>query len=160
MLFRSIENHNVEIYNGKYSDYAAKKKEIYDNRLKEYYNQKQEVRRQEEMIRKMKERGTEKLAKRAASREKYLNKMEMLDKPVEKSDTMGLTFKEGTKSGKDVLTVRDLSKSIGFGTEKRQLFSHIDLDIKRGEKICLIGQNSIEKTTFLDRKSTRLNSSH
>lgn len=144
-----IENHNVEIYNGKYSDYAAKKKEIYDNRLKEYYNQKQEVRRQEEMIRKMKERGTEKLAKRAASREKYLNKMEMLDKPVEKSDTMGLTFKEGTKSGKDVLTVRDLSKSIGFGTEKRQLFSHIDLDIKRGEKICLVGQNGIGKTTFL-----------
>lgn len=144
-----IENHHVESYGGNYSEYVLRKKEILDSRLKEYNAQREEIRRQEAMIKKMKERGTEKLAKRAASRERKLEKINPLDKPREQRSRMGLTFKENIQSGKDALKVTGLSKSIGFGDERRKLFDGVDLDIKRGEKICLVGQNGIGKTTFL-----------
>ncbi len=144
-----IENHTIESYTGTYSEYAEQKKQVYESRLKEYYHRRDEIRQKEEVVRRMKQRGTEKLAKRAASIEKKLQKMETIDKPYMKSGGMGLEFKETVRAGKDALTVKGLKKSVGFGAERRELFKDVDLDVKRGEKICIVGQNGIGKTTFL-----------
>lgn len=144
-----VENHKLNIYEGNYSFYAVERKNRREAELRRYEKQQKEINRQEEMIRRFKQRGTEKLAKRAASREKRLAAMEVVEKPSGQSGRMKLSFKEDFQSGKDVLLAEDLSKSFGYGSKRVDLFEHVNLDIKRGERICIVGTNGIGKTTLL-----------
>lgn len=144
-----VENHKVYSYQGKYSDYAAQKKLRRETELRAYNNQQREIARQEEMIRRMKQRGTEHLAKRAASREKRLDMLERIDRPESEMGKMKINFKENFPSGGDVIMAENLEKSFGRGTEHRELFHGVNLDIKRGERICILGPNGVGKTTLL-----------
>lgn len=144
-----IENHRLNIYEGNYSFYASERRARREAELRRYEKQQTEVKRQEEMIRRFKERGTEKLAKRAASREKRLSAMELMDRPDSVKSRLKLNFRENFQSGKDVIYAENLSKTFGYGSRSRQLFEGVNLDIKRGERICIVGANGIGKTTLL-----------
>lgn len=144
-----IENHRLTIYEGAYSYYAKKKKVLQEEAFRKYQSQQQEVSKQEELIRKFKERGTEKLAKRAASREKRLSHLERMEKPQSTLGKIKIRFKEEYKSGRDVILAEQLSKSFGRGQNRNELFQNVNLDVKRGERICIVGNNGIGKTTLL-----------
>lgn len=144
-----IDNHRLNIYEGSYSFYAKERRARREAELRKYEKQKKEIDRQEEMIRRFKQHGTEKLAKRAASREKRLSAMEVVARPGANHGKMKLSFKENFQSGKDVIYAEDLSKSFGYGTRRNDLFSGVNLDIKRGERVCIVGANGIGKTTLL-----------
>lgn len=144
-----VENHRLVTYEGNYSAYAEKKRMREADELRKYEHQQREIQRQEEIIRRFKQHGTEKLAKRAQSREKRLEHMERMDKLVTTSGKMKIHFKQNFQSGNDVLLIKELSKSFGRGDNKRQLFRNVELDVKRGERICLVGPNGIGKTTLL-----------
>ena len=144
-----VENHKVYSYQGKYSDYAAQKKLRRETELRAYNNQQREIAHQEEMIRRMKQRGTEHLAKRAASREKRLDMLERIERPESEMGKMKINFKENFPSGGDVIMAENLEKSFGRGAEHRELFHGVNLDIKRGERICILGPNGVGKTTLL-----------
>lgn len=144
-----IENHRLHIYDGGYTAYAEKKRQLREEQLRKYSKQQAEIRRQEDMIRLMKQRGTEKFAKRALSREKRLDAMERVERPDGMQKKMKIFFKENFKSGGDVYYAEDISKGFGYGSNRKQLFEHVDLDIKRGERICIVGPNGIGKTTLL-----------
>ena len=140
-----IENGRLTVYNGNYSEYSVKRREKRDAEFRAYQKQKKELDRQEDIIRKFKERGTEKLAKRARSREKRLDSIEKIERPLFSKDKMKISFRENFRSGNDVLMAEDLKKSFG----ERTIFDKVGFDIKRGEKICLVGDNGIGKTTLL-----------
>ncbi|MDD3168496.1 MAG: ABC-F family ATP-binding cassette domain-containing protein, partial [Eubacteriales bacterium] len=144
-----IENHKLVTYEGNYSAFAEKKRRKEADELRKYEHQQREIQRQEEIIRRFKQHGTEKLAKRAQSREKRLEQIERLDKPAAQPGKMKIRFKQNYQSGTDILLVKELSKSFGRGEHKRQLFRNVELDVKRGERICLVGPNGIGKTTLL-----------
>lgn len=144
-----IEHHKLTAYNGGYSTYAVQRKKIREDQLRAYNNQQKEIQRQEELIRRYKQRGTEHLAKRAASREKMLEHTDRLDKPEAEVGKMKIHFKENFKSGNDVLWAEGLAKSFGYGSKGKRLFSNVNFDIKRGDKICIVGANGIGKTTLL-----------
>ncbi len=139
-----IENTKATIYNGNYYDYANKKHINREIMLKKYLNQQKEIKKQEESIKKLRSYNREKSIKRAESREKLLEKMEKIDKPENLPDKMRLTLSPKKESGNDVLSVKNLSKSFNFN-----LFNNISFDIKKGEKIALIGANGIGKTTLI-----------
>ncbi len=140
-----VENGLVSMFEGNYSVYAARKRQIRDEELKHYLNQQKEIRRQEESIARLRSFNREKSIKRAESKEKALARIERLEKPQEIRDAMHLTIEPHELSGKDVLSVRELSKSFG----SRRLFSGLSFDISRGEKVALIGDNGSGKTTLL-----------
>lgn len=144
-----IEHHRLRTYDGNYDEYLEKKRQQSEAEMRAYENQQREISRQEAMIRAMKERGTEHLAKRARSREKRLDMIERIEKPKSAEDSMKIRFEQDFQSGSDVIMAEDLSKSFGEGKNRRKLFDHVSLDIKRGEKICIVGQNGIGKTTLL-----------
>lgn len=144
-----VENHRLETYEGSYSQYAEQKKQRRETQLRQYQNQQKEIARQEDMIRRFKERGTEKLAKRAASREKRLAAMDRVERPEPLRGKMKLRFHQNFKSGNDVLLAEDLAKSFGYGMNEKRLFSGVNFDIKRGERICIVGPNGVGKTTLL-----------
>lgn len=144
-----IEHHRLRTYDGNYDEYLEKKRQQSEAEMRAYENQQREISRQEDMIRAMKERGTEHLAKRARSREKRLDMIERIEKPKSAEDSMKIRFEQDFQSGSDVIMAEDLSKSFGEGKNRRKLFDHVSLDIKRGEKICIVGQNGIGKTTLL-----------
>ncbi len=155
-FLNKLTNRTIEIeagrsisYSGGYDFYAEEKRKNREVELKAYEKQSKEIKRQEDLIRKFKERGTEKLAKRALSREKALEKIERIEAPKHEQLKMKLRFKEEYKSGNDVLKSENLSKSFGYGSHKKTLFSNVNLDIKRGEKICIVGENGVGKTTLL-----------
>jgi len=140
-----IDHGNVRMFQGNYSSYAQKKAQIRDAEYKAWLNQQQEIKHQEEVIAKLKSFNREKSIRRAESREKMLDKIEVLDKPVEDNMEMKLTLTPRITSGNDVLTVTELSKSF----PQQQLFSHIDFSIQRGERVAIIGANGTGKTTIL-----------
>ena len=144
-----IENHKLFTYEGNYTAFAEKKRMREADELRKYESQQKEIQRQEEIIRRFKQHGTEKLAKRAQSREKRLEHVERLERPTVPLGKMKIRFKQDFQSGNDVLLVRELAKSFGRGEQRRQLFRNAELDIKRGERICLVGPNGIGKTTLL-----------
>lgn len=144
-----IENHKLSIYEGNYSFYAAERGKRREAELKNYEKQRKEIDRQEEIIRRFKQRGTEKLAKRAASREKRLAAMDLVEKPEKSHGKMKLSFRENFQSGKDVMLAENLSKSFGYGMRRTELFHDVNMDIKRGERVCIVGANGIGKTTLL-----------
>ncbi len=133
------------VFQGNYTAYSQKRAMLRDAQMKAYLNQQQEIRHQEEVIAKLKSFNREKAIKRAESREKMLAKIEVLDKPVEIDDEMKIRLEPNIVSGNDVLTVRDLGKSFG----SNHLFSHVDIDIQRGERVAVIGNNGTGKTTLL-----------
>lgn len=140
-----LENTKSTIYHGNYSYYATKREEVRLSKYRAYMNQQAEIRHQEEVITKLKQFNREKSIKRAESREKMLDKMERLEKPQEINDEMRLTLTPDIESGNDVLFIEGLAKSYGTHT----LFTNIGMDIKRGERVALIGNNGTGKTTIL-----------
>ena len=140
-----IENTQATIYHGNYSYYAKKREEVRLSKYRAYMNQQAEIRHQEEVIAKLKQFNREKSIKRAESREKMLDKIERLDKPQEIHDEMRLTLTPDVESGNDVLLVEGLAKSF----DGKTIFSNVNMDIKRGERVALIGNNGTGKTTIL-----------
>ena len=140
-----LERAKASSYTGNYTAYSQKKAQVRDAMMKAYLNQQQEIKHQEEVIAKLKSFNREKSIKRAESREKMLAKIEVLDKPVEVNDAMDIRLEPNILSGNDVLTIRDLKKSFGSHT----LFSNVDVDIQRGERVAVIGNNGTGKTTLL-----------
>lgn len=132
-------------FQGNYTAYSDKKAIIRAGILKAYLNQQQEIKHQEEVITKLKSFNREKSIKRAESREKMLSKIEILDKPTEINDAMHITLEPCVTSGNDVLTIRELSKSFDGMT----LFKNLNFEVKRGERIAIIGNNGTGKTTIL-----------
>jgi ATP-binding cassette subfamily F protein 3 len=140
-----IENTHVTVFSGNYTAYADKKKILRNMQLKEYLNQQREIKHQQEVITKLKQFNREKSIKRAESRKKMLDKLEVVDKPAEINDKMNIELNPSVISGNDVLSVSHLSKAFDDNT----LFTDISFDIKRGERVALIGNNGTGKTTIL-----------
>lgn len=140
-----IEQGHLRMYNGNYKDYAEKKRQLRDAQMKEYLNQQKEIKHQEAVIEKLKSFNREKSIKRAESREKMLDKIERIDKPMDSTQEMHFELNPSCISGNDVLTVEHLTKRF----ETQTLFSDISFEIKRGEHVAIIGDNGTGKTTLL-----------
>ena len=132
-------------FQGNYTQYADKKAALRKEQMNAYLNQQREIKHQEEVIEKLRQFNREKSIKRAESRVKMLDKMEVLEKPTEANANMRITLEPNILSGNDVLTVTELSQSFG----ELQLFSNLNIEIKRGERVALIGSNGAGKTTIL-----------
>mgnify|MGYP004453260605 FL=1 len=133
------------VFSGNYSDYSTKRQALLDSLMKQYMNQQAEIKHQEEVITKLRSFNREKSIKRAESRQKMLDKMDRIEKPIEENTQMHLLFTPKIQSGNDVLTIKNLSKSFG----EHSLFSDIAFEVKRGEKVAIIGDNGTGKTTIL-----------
>ena len=144
-----VEHLHLYSYKGSYSAYAEQKRIRRESELRAYNNQQREIRRQEDMIRIMKEHNTEHLVKRAQSREKRLAMLDRIEKPESEDPRMKFRFRQEFKSGNDVVIAEDLGKTLYDRLPYRHLFSHVNFDIKRGEKICIVGPNGVGKTTLL-----------
>lgn len=140
-----IDQTRATVFSGNYTAYAAKKEQLRIAAMNAYLNQQREIKHQEEVIEKLKSFNREKSIKRAESREKLLNKIEVLDKPTQARTDMRLKLTPRYTSGNDVLTVEGLSKA--FGTQL--LFENVGFEIKRGEHVAIIGDNGTGKTTLL-----------
>ena len=140
-----IDNTKVTSFTGNYSAYSEKKAMLRRAAYQAYLNQQQEIKHQEAVIAKLKSFNREKSIRRAESREKMLDKIEVLEKPVEVDDSMRITLKPRVISGNDVLTVEHLTKSF----PSLPLFEDLNFQIKRGERVAIIGSNGTGKTTIL-----------
>ncbi|MDF2871943.1 MAG: transporter related [Anaerocolumna sp.] len=140
-----LEQGKAVSYDGNYTAYADKKAMLRDAMLKHYLNQQREIKHQEEVIAKLRSFNREKSIRRAESREKMLDKVERLDKPVTYEPQMHINLEPYVISGNDVLRVEGLAKSFG----NLKLFDNLNFEIKRSEKVSIIGNNGTGKTTLL-----------
>ncbi|CEK36228.1 ABC transporter ATP-binding protein,Uncharacterized ABC transporter ATP-binding protein YheS,putative ABC transporter ATP-binding protein,ATP-dependent transcriptional regulator,ATP-binding cassette protein, ChvD family,ABC transporter [[Clostridium] sordellii] len=139
-----IHNKRLKTYNGNYSKFIELSKVEKELEVKKYEDQQKEIKKQEESIERLKAYGREKHLKRARSKEKMLDKVDVLDKPDVFRKKASIQFNPAVSSGNDVLEVKDLS--MGYG--ERILFKDINFNIYRGEKVALIGANGIGKSTL------------
>ncbi len=139
-----IENRHATVFTGNYSDYAVKKEALRVAALNAYLSQQRDIKHQQEVIDKLRSFNREKSVRRADSRQKMLDKIEVIDKPVELNDRMQILLSPRKESGKDVLMIEDLGKSYD-----ELLFEHTDILIRRGEHVAIIGDNGTGKTTLL-----------
>ena len=140
-----LERGKVRMYQGNYSAYAEKKRQLREAEWKSFQNQQAEIKHQEAVIEKLKQFNREKSIKRAESREKMLSKVERLEKPEELENEMKLLFSPRESSGNDVLMAKELGKSY----DGKRLFSHGTFSLQKGEHVALIGDNGTGKTTLL-----------
>ena len=140
-----LERGKVRMYQGNYSAYAEKKRQLREAEWKAFQNQQAEIKHQEAVIEKLKQFNREKSIKRAESREKMLSKVERLEKPEELENEMKLLFSPRESSGNDVLMAKELGKSY----DGKRLFSHGTFSLQKGEHVALIGDNGTGKTTLL-----------
>jgi len=140
-----LERGKVRMYQGNYTAYAEKKRQLREAEWKAFQNQQAEIKHQEAVIEKLKQFNREKSIKRAESREKMLLKVERLEKPEELENEMKLLFSPRESSGNDVLMAKELGKSY----DGKRLFSHGTFSLQRGEHVALIGDNGSGKTTLL-----------
>ncbi|HIU67726.1 MAG TPA: ABC-F family ATP-binding cassette domain-containing protein [Candidatus Caccomorpha excrementavium] len=140
-----LEGSKAVMYEGNYTAFAQKKEAQRETVLRHYFNQQREIKRQEEVIAKLRSFNREKSIKRAESREKMLEKVERIEKPAQVNSRMDIRLEPHVISGNDVLTVRGLSKAFGSNL----LFENINFEIKREEKVAIIGNNGTGKTTLL-----------
>ena len=140
-----IDNGVVSSFGGNYSDYAVQKEHLRTEQMNAYLNQQREIKHQEEVIDKLKQFNREKSIRRAESREKMLDKIERLDKPVEVRADMKLALTPHRTSGNDVIAIEGLSKRF----DSHQLFENVSFEIRRGEHVAVIGDNGTGKTTLL-----------
>lgn len=136
----------AKMYNFSYENYVIEKEKDEELEMKNYELNKAEIKRQKEIIEQLKAFGREKQVKRARSREKALDKMEVIDRPVKEKLKSNIMFESSVKSGKDVMQVKNISKSF----DERKLFENVSMDIYRSEKIAIIGANGAGKTTFFN----------
>ncbi|EJO5347669.1 ABC-F family ATP-binding cassette domain-containing protein [Clostridium botulinum] len=141
--FELINGH-INCYNGNYSKFIELRKKEYEIKLKAYTIQQSEIKRQENIIEKYRSFNREKSIKAAESRQKHLDKMEKIDAPDKLPKPVKISFETQIKSGNDILHIENLSKSY----EDVTLFNNVEMDIKREEKIALIGDNGRGKTTL------------
>ena len=140
-----LDQSSATTFQGNYSDYAIKKEHLRISELNAYLNQQKVIKHQQEVIDKLKSFNREKSIKRAESREKQLSKIDVLDRPTELNTDMRFSLEPEIISGRDVLEIKNLAKSF----DKLELFSNLDIDIKRGEHVAIIGDNGTGKTTLL-----------
>ena len=140
-----IDQTRSTVFSGNYSDYDVKKEQLRAAAITAYLNQQREIRHQEEVIEKLRSYNTEKSVRRAESRAKLLEKMDVLEKPTEVRTDMRIRLTPRKQSGNDVLTVEKLGKAFG----RQLLFENVDFEIKRGEHVAVIGDNGTGKTTLL-----------
>lgn len=148
-----IENHQLESYNGNYTNFTKKKEIIREQQLKAYVEQQREITRQKDMIRRLRQHGTEKLITRAKSKEKQLSKIQELSPPASQRHRARIQFNITSNSGNDVLSVEGLGKSFNENT----LFTNVSFDIYRGERVALIGPNGIGKSTLFKMILNKIN---
>lgn len=139
-----VHNKKLKSYNGNYTNYLELSKIEKEIELKKYEDQQKDIKKQEESIEKLKAYGREKHLKRARSKEKALDKIDVLDKPEAYRKKAKIQFHPSIASGNDVLHVNDVS----MGYDDRTLFKGVNFDIYRGEKVALIGPNGIGKSTL------------
>lgn len=139
-----LDHSKAQTFEGNYSTYTEKKAVLQNAMLKQFQNQQKEIKHQEEVIAKLKSFNREKSIRRAESREKMLEKVERLDKPTENTQ-MHFSLEPRIISGNDVLSITGLSKAY----DDLRLFSDLNFEIKRGEKVAIIGNNGTGKTTIL-----------
>lgn len=140
-----LDGKTASSFEGNYTDYSVKKSELRKAAYRAYMNQQQEIRHQEEVITKLRSFNREKSIRRAESREKMLDKIEKIEKPAFVKDDMNLRLVPQMTSGMDVLHIEGLSKSYG----ERTLFTDVNIDIRRGQHVAIIGDNGTGKTTLL-----------
>ena len=140
-----LDGGKASVFSGSYSDYAVKKEQIRAAQMHAYLNQQQEIKHQEAVIEKLRSFNREKSIRRAESREKMLQKMEVLEKPTEVRDDMHIQLKPRIESGNDVLSVEGLAKAF----DSQPLFTDLSFFLKRGEHVAVIGDNGTGKTTIL-----------
>lgn len=145
ITFQVINGH-VNCYNASYTKYLELKEKDYESKLKAYNIQQAEIKRQEAIIEKFRSFNREKSIKAAESREKALDRIDLLHAPDVEKSASKIKFETSVKSGFDVLHIENLSKSYG----EKKLFSNLSVDLKRGEKIALIGENGRGKTTLFN----------
>ena len=134
----------VECYNVPYSKFIDLRKKNYEAKLKAYNLQQAEIKRQEAIIERFRSFNREKSIRAAESREKALDKMERIEAPTHEKEGSKIKFEASIKSGYDVLHIEDMNKSYG----EKKLFTNLNIDLKRGEKVALIGENGRGKTTL------------
>lgn len=141
-----MSNKTAKLYNCSYENYVIEKQKDEELDLKNFELNQAEIKRQKEIIDKLKAFGREKQLKRARSREKALDKMKVIDRPIRENIKSNIMFESSVKSGKDVMHIENISKSFS----DRTLFCNVSMDVYRSEKIAIIGANGAGKTTFFN----------